>query len=135
MGSSSRWLLNQAAQRVKHGHARSIYLSTRLQAELTAYMMTLTWLDDAQPLFPTLLGARQAFSANTLTQHFYWMCKNADVPGASSHSGRKILLTSLSPQGVSVVVLAKPAGHRSIRTTQKYITANDDMKLRAPELV
>jgi len=124
-----------AAHRVKHGHARTIYLSTRMQAELMDYMTTRTWLDDAQPLFPTLRGARRAFSANTLTQHFYWMYKNADVRGASSHSGRKTFLTSLSSQGVSVFVLAELAGHKSISTTQKYITVNDDMKRRAVELV
>jgi integrase/recombinase XerD len=63
------------------------------------------------------------------------MYKNADVRGASSHSGRKTFLTSLSSQGISVFVLAELAGHKSISTTQKYITVNDDMKRRAVELV
>jgi len=63
------------------------------------------------------------------------MYQRAGIKGASSHSGRKTFLTSLATQGVSVFVLAALAGHRSIATTQRYITVNDDVKRRAVELV
>jgi integrase/recombinase XerD len=124
-----------AASRVKHKHARTIFVNSKLQAELTAYISTLSHKDAAFPLFPTHLGPRRAFSPNTLTQHFYWLYKRAGVTGASSHSGRKTFLTSLASQGVSVFVLAALAGHKSISTTQRYITVNDDVKRRAVELV
>jgi integrase/recombinase XerD len=71
---------------------------------------------------------------NTLTQHFFWLYRKAGIQ-TSSHAGRKTFLTSLASQGVSVFVLASLAGHRSIATTQKYVTVNDDMKRRAVELV
>jgi integrase/recombinase XerD len=70
-----------------------------------------------------------------LSQHFFWLYRRAGISNASSHSGRKTFLTSLSSQGISVFVLASLAGHKSISTTQKYITVNDDMKRRAVELV
>jgi integrase/recombinase XerD len=124
-----------AAHRVKHNHARTIYLNTRLQAELTAYIATRKLRAPELPLFPTHRGQRCAFSANTLAQHFYWLYKRAGVTGASSHSGRKTFLTSLAAQGVSVFVLASLAGHKSIATTQRYITVNDDVKRRAVELI
>lgn len=124
-----------AAHRVKHGHARTIYLNTRLQQELANYMVTRNSKDAALPLFPTLRGPRRSFTANTLAQHFYWLYRKAGVTGASSHSGRKTFLTSLASQGVSVFVLASLAGHKSIATTQRYITVNDDVKRRAVELV
>jgi integrase/recombinase XerD len=63
------------------------------------------------------------------------MYKNAGVKGASSHSGRKTFLTSLAGKGVSVFVLAALAGHRSITTTQRYVSVNDDVKRSAVELV
>jgi integrase/recombinase XerD len=44
-------------------------------------------------------------------------------------------LTSLAGQGVSVFVLAALARNKSIATTQRYITVNDDTKRRAVELV
>ncbi|MCE2688704.1 MAG: tyrosine-type recombinase/integrase [bacterium] len=123
------------ADRAKHGHARTIYVNSRLHAELAEWVESRTWYDETQPLFPTLRGPRRAFTPNTLAQHFYWLYKGAGVRGASSHSGRKTFLTSLSSQGISVFVLAELAGHRSIATTQRYITVNDDMKRRAVELV
>jgi integrase/recombinase XerD len=124
-----------ASHRVKHGHARTIFINTRLQQELAAYLSTRTMLDADLPLFSTQRGVRCAFSSNTLTQYFYWMFRKAGVKGASSHSCRKTFLTSLASQGVSVFVLASLAGHKSITTTQRYITTNDDVKRRAVELV
>jgi integrase/recombinase XerD len=124
-----------AAQRAKHGHARTIYINTRLQQELADYIGTRTNRDPALPLFPTHRGPRCRFSPNTLAQHFYWLYRRAGISGASSHSGRKTFLTSLASQGVSVFVLAALAGHKSISTTQRYVTVNDEVKRRAVELV
>jgi integrase/recombinase XerD len=124
-----------AAHRVKHQHARTIYINSRLQQELTDYIATRTNKSPDLPLFPTHRGPRRHFSPNTLAQHFYWVYKRAGVSNASSHSGRKTFLTSLASQGVSVFVLASLAGHKSISTTQRYVTVNDDVKRRAVELV
>ena len=124
-----------AAHRNKHNHERTIYLNTRLQAELAAYIQQRTVRPAHFPLFPTNRGDRCAFSANTLTQHFFWIYKRAGLKICSSHSGRKTFLTSLASQGVSVFGLASLAGHLSIATTQKYVTVNDDIKRRAVELV
>ena len=124
-----------SAERVKHGHARTVYINSRLQQEIATYIHSRKWIDATQTLFPTHRGPRCAFTANTLTQHFYWMYKRAGVRGASSHSGRKTFLTSLASQGISVFVLAALAGHKSIATTQKYVTVHDDMKRKAVELV
>jgi len=124
-----------AAHRVKHAHARTIYISTRLQQELDNYIRSRTWTDPSVPFFATNRGQRHASSPNTLTQHFYWLYKRAGITNASSHSGRKTFLTRLSSKGISVFVLASLAGHKSITTTQRYITVNDDLKRRAVELV
>lgn len=124
-----------AAERVKHGHARTIYINTRLQQELSDYIRRHTWREARQPLFPTHRGKRRTFSANTLAQYFYYMYQRAGIKGASSHSGRKTFLTSLASQGVSVFVLASLAGHKSIATTQRYVTVNADIKRKAVELV
>ena len=39
-----------SAERVKHGTARTVFISTRLQAELADYIQTRVWLYDTQPL-------------------------------------------------------------------------------------
>lgn len=127
--------LHLASHRVKHGHARTVYLNSRLREELDTYIATRSNRDASLPLFPTHRGPRRFFSANTLAQHFFWLYRNAGLTGASSHSGRKTFLTSLASQGVSVFVLASLAGHKSISTTQRYVTVNDEVKRRAVELV
>jgi integrase/recombinase XerD len=134
-GGGVRSEIYLASHRVKHGTARTIFLNTRIQQELTKFVVTKKLRDDHLPLFSTHRGVRCSFSPNTLAQHFYWLFKNAGIKGASSHSCRKTFLTSLASQGVSVFVLASLAGHKSITTTQRYITTNDDVKRRAVELV
>ena len=57
------------------------------------------------------------------------------ISGATSHSGRKTWLTELSSKGVGVRVLAKMAGHASIKTTQRYIDVNDAQMRNAAELI
>jgi integrase/recombinase XerD len=63
------------------------------------------------------------------------MYRKAGVSGASSHSGRRTMITSLANKGIGVRVLAKLAGHRSIAVTQAYIDVNSDMMRKAVELV
>ena len=53
----------------------------------------------------------------------------------TSHSGRRTWLTTLSQKGVSVFVLADMAGHKSLQTTMRYVTVNDEMKRNAAELI
>jgi len=96
-------------------------------------LQTLKTINLSKPLFFT--AKRDGFTANTLTQHFFWLYKRAGVSGASSHSGRRSFITKLAEQGIGVRVLASLAGHRSIAVTQAYIDVNDDMKRRAVELV
>lgn len=124
-----------AADRVKHAHARTVYLNAKLREELQAYIASRKWHRADQPLFYTQQSPRGGFSANTLTQHFHYLYKRAGIEGASSHSGRRTFITTLANKGVSVRLLASLAGHRSIATTQRYIDVNDDMKRQAVELV
>jgi len=124
-----------SAERVKHKHARTVFVNQRLQNELREYITSKTWLDNEQALFTTHRGPRKSFTSNTLTQHFHYLYRRAGVYGASSHSGRRTFITSLATQGISVRVLASLAGHKSLNTTMRYIDVNDDMKRRAVELV
>jgi integrase/recombinase XerD len=122
------------AARVKHGHSRTVFLNTRLQAELAQWVQHRLQYGRDAVLFNTLRGPRRSFTPNTLAQQFAHMYRGAGIAGASSHSGRKTFLTSLAAQGVSVFVLASLAGHKSIATTQRYVSVNDDVKRRAVEL-
>lgn len=120
-------------EQTKGKHARTVFVSNKLQQELEGFVKSLHQpLNMQHPLFIT--AGRRAFSANVMTQHFYWLFQRAGLSGASSHSMRRTFITQLASRGIGVRVLASLAGHRSIAVTQRYIDVNDDMMRRAVEL-
>ena len=121
------------ASQTKGKHARTVFMPVKLRDELQTYIDLRNVQDRTLPLFMTAGG--KPFSANVLTQHFFWLYRKAGIDGASSHSGRRTFITNLASKGIGVRVLAGLAGHRSIAVTQRYIDVNDDMKRNAVELV
>lgn len=117
----------------KGNAGRVVFVNEKLRAELDNYIRRHKFKDSTQPLFFT--EKSKGFSANTLTQWFFWLYKKAGISSASSHSGRRTFITNLANKGVGVRVLASLAGHKSLNTTMIYIEANDDIKRRAVELV
>jgi integrase/recombinase XerD len=122
-----------SAEQTKGRHPRTVFLPQKLRDELQAYLDLRPNVKLTDSLFVT--AGRKRFTANVLTQHFYWLFQKAGIAGASSHSMRRTFITTLATKGIGVRVLASLAGHRSIAVTQKYIDVNDDMKRNAVELV
>jgi integrase/recombinase XerD len=122
-----------AADQTKGRYGRTVFLNDKLKTELAQFLSSMKLKSKQQPLFYT--EQSEGFSANTLTQWFYWTYKKAGISGASSHSGRRTFITNLASKGIGVRVLASLAGHRSIAVTQAYIDVNDEMKRQAVELV
>jgi integrase/recombinase XerD len=120
----------------KHHMSRTVFLPKPLQQQLKHYLTTLNKpISDCldMPLFVT--QKRQAFTANTATQHLKRLYEKAGIKGATSHTGRRTWLTTLSHKGVNVRVLAALAGHRSIQTTQRYIDINDTLLKNAASMI
>ena len=113
--------------------ARRIFINTRLQRELAIYIKSLDDVRSSQPLFQT--QKHTAFTANSMCHLFMDIYANAGIAGASSHSGRRSLLTSLASKGVGVRVLQEIAGHSSIAVTQRYIDVNDRQMRAAVEMM
>ena len=122
-----------SAEQTKGRHPRTVFLPQKLRDELQAYLDLRQPVKMTDPLFVT--AGRKSFTANVLTQHFYWLFKRAGIAGASSHSMRRTFLTSLSAKGIGIRVLAALAGHRSLQVTLRYLDASDDMKRNAVELI
>ena len=121
------------ADQTKGRQPRTVFLPQKLRDELQAYLALRQPAHAEHPLFVT--AGRRAFTANVMTQHFYWLFQKAGISGASSHTMRRSFITNLATKGIGVRVLASLAGHRSIAVTQKYIDVNDDMKRAAVELI
>ena len=121
------------AQQTKGRQPRTVYLPQKLRDALQEYLDLRSTCPASHPLFIT--AGRMAFTANVMSQHFFWLFKRAGIAGASSHSMRRTFLTSLASKGISIRVLASLAGHRSVQVTMKYLDASDDMKRNAVELI
>jgi integrase/recombinase XerD len=118
----------------KGNHARTVFVSKRLEKELVRYRKSLGELPATdKPLLMT--QKRTPFSPNTLCQLFGQLYAKAGLDGATSHSGRRSFITKLAHAGVSAKVIMTLAGHRHLATTQRYIDVNDEMMRQAVEVV
>ena len=117
----------------KGKHARTVYISAKLNRVLAQYHVQIKLRPRSDPLFRT--QQLSAFSANTMCQLFLDIYKQCGLVNASSHSGRRTFITRLAEQGVNVRLLAELAGHSCISVTQRYIDASPAQLARAVELV
>lgn len=122
-----------AKSQAKGNKMRRVFINTRLRRELELYHKIPIIRSNCGALFQSQKGG--AFSANTMCQLFLDIYSECGLVGASSHSGRRSLITHLAARGVSVRVLAEIAGHSSIATTQRYIDVNDDHIRAAVEML
>jgi integrase/recombinase XerD len=124
-----------SAEQTKGNEARVVFVNERLRKELEQYIRVYKPANPNAKFFYSQKRDSDGFTANTLTQWFYWLYRKAGIHGASSHSGRHTFITNLASKGVGVRVLMSLAGHKNISTTQCYIDVNDDMKRKAVELI
>lgn len=117
----------------KGNQARRVFVSSKLKKELNGYLHKVYIRNGCDALFQTQKGT--AFSANTICQLFLNIYAEAGIKGASSHSGRRTLLTNLANKGVSVRILAEIASHSSISITQRYLDVNENHMRAAIELI
>jgi len=117
----------------KGKHPRTVYLNERMQKELASYVRMITLNEPSKPLFYT--QKKEGFSANSLTQYFFYLYKNVGLEGASSHSGRRSFLTGLANKGTAIHILKSLAGHRNISTTATYLYSSPEQLKAAVELV
>lgn len=123
------------AAQTKGRHARVVFVNEKLRKEIAKYLDQRPVANPEHKLFYTQKRMRAGFSANTLSQHFHHLYRQAGIEGASSHSGRRSFATALASRGVGVRVLMRALGHRNISSTILYVDASDDMLRRAVELV
>lgn len=82
------------------------------------------------PLFKTQIGGK--FTANSIAHRFIEIYSAAGLEKASSHTGRRSLITKLAYKGVDINSIRQIAGHSSIIVTQTYI---DDNPFRIKEIL
>ena len=117
----------------KGRHARTVFVSAKLKAELQAYAAQAKCIDRSYPFFASQKSIKAGFSANSLSQTFALLYEGAGLEGASSHSGRRTFLTNLANKGTAIHLLKTLAGHRSIQTTAAYLYSSPSQLKAAVE--
>jgi len=82
------------------------------------------------PLFRS--QKKTAFSPNSMVRVLCDIYKNSGFKDATSHSGRRSLITKLAYAGIDLNSIRQIAGHSSISTTQRYI---DDNPLKIADIL
>lgn len=60
-------------------------------------------------------------TASSMARFLTGLYHEAGIQNASSHSGRRTLITGLAERGIDLKAIAEIAGHSSIRTTAVYV--------------
>jgi integrase/recombinase XerD len=109
-------------------------VSEKLRKEITQYVREHRAKAPADaPLLASQKGG--AFSSQTIQQVFRQLYEQVGMDGASSHSGRRTMLTKLAERGVHARVIQQIARHSSLATTQRYIEVSPHLLRNAVEML
>ncbi|MBT3812186.1 MAG: site-specific integrase [Gammaproteobacteria bacterium] len=122
-----------SAAQTKGSKSRIVYLSEKLQKELSVYIKT---LPRTRPDFPLIYSQRRYahFSNVSLCMLFGKIYEQAGLRN-SSHAGRRTFATKLNAKGVGMRTIQKLMGHKHIGTTALYCDVSDDTLRSAVGLV
>ncbi len=103
--------------------ARVIPVHEELKTALEA--LKAAWPERVGPARPVVASERGRFGANGVAHWFKRIYQDAGLTGASSHSGRRTLLTNLArccaQAGASLRDVQRIAGHADLGTTERYV--------------
>jgi len=119
-----------SAERTKWGHAREIYLSRTTRKVLEAHVAVRGLTPG--PFF--MSQNRRRFGRTALVNHIKSLYTRAGID-TSSHAGRALFITALADAGVSIRVIQKAVGHKSLQATNAYLSARPSEVSAAVELL
>ena len=121
-----RSVLHLRAAYTKGGRTRDAFLSSPALRRVLSKYGEGRWLLSARtshaPLFPS--QKRGPMTPASMARFLKGLYREAGISGASSHSGRRTLITRLAERGIDLKAIAEIAGHSSIRTTAVYVESN-----------
>ena len=121
-----RSVVHLRAAYTKGGKTRDVFVSSpALRRALEKYGAR-DWLGCASASQAALFASQKGgpMTAGSMARFLKALYAEAEINGASSHSGRRTLITRLAERGIDLKAIAEIAGHTSIRTTALYIQSN-----------
>lgn len=117
------------SNQTKGNKAQTVVFSSALRKEIASYYQEILVTTEATD-FLIMSQKKSGFSSQTIQNLFRELYEAAAISNASSHSGRRTFITTLSERGVSVRIIQALARHSSLQQTARYIDVSQD-KLRA----
>jgi len=121
------------AHQTKGSKGRTVVLSSRVRAEIGAYLQQHWVIDQNAPLIPSQRSGR-CFSSVSLSMLFKEIYELAGIR-TSSHSRRRTFASRLNARGVGMRTIQKLMGHKHISSTALYCYVSEEQLLNAVELV
>ena len=127
-------IIRLTKEQTKGSNSNTVHVGKKLQKEILRFISAYpnTIYNKDKKLFRTQRGT---FSSQTIQNLFRNLYHLANIPNASSHSGRRTFITNLSEKGISTRVIQELARHSSMVTTQRYIDVSDDKLKNAVDLI
>lgn len=120
---SLRQVLHLKAAYTKGSKTRDVFLSSpKLRRILDVYGAGSPQPLVEAPLFTSQKGG--PLTPASMARFIKVIYCDAGLPRATSHTGRRTLITRLAERGVDLKSIAAIAGHASIRTTAIYVESN-----------
>lgn len=124
-----------SAQQTKGNEGCTLYVNSKLRKQLEKYISkhpSLLKNRDRKLIFS---AKGNGFTAQTIVNLFQRLYKLSAIEGASSHSGRRQMITSLADKSVNIRVIQQLARHKSPTVTMRYVDTNPSKLRNAIELV
>jgi integrase/recombinase XerD len=121
-----RPVMHLKAAYTKGAKTRDVFVSSPSLRKVLARYSEERWLMSATAsqtaLFPSQKGGYM--TPASMARFLKYLYREAGLTSASSHSGRRTLITGLAERGVDLKAIAEIAGHSTIRTTAMYVESN-----------
>jgi integrase/recombinase XerD len=115
-----REVLHLKCAYTKGEKSRDVYLSApKLRRVLEDYFEASWPLPLDWPLFKSQKGG--SLTPSSMARFLTGLYREANIPKASSHSGRRTLITQLAEKGIDLKAISIIAGHANVRTTAIYV--------------
>jgi len=112
-------------RQVTKGEKRSRVIPIHEELKTALEGLRDTWPERVGTGRPVVFSERGRYGANGVAHWFKRIYQNAGLVGASSHSGRRTLLTNLARRcahaGASLRDVQRIAGHADLGTTERYV--------------
>jgi integrase/recombinase XerD len=121
-----RKIVHLKAAYTKGGRTRDVFVSSPALRRVLEKYGERDWLGSARASQAALFASQKGgpMTACSMARFLKALYREVGIAGASSHSGRRTLITRLAERGIDLKLIAQIAGHTSIRTTAMYVEAN-----------